>query len=159
MNVLLTDKLIEKLVDKYISLSFSVTKNGEALIGSEIGRKLTTDQHYVLRYINKVQRCTSTELAEVFDVKKSAITAIVNRMWKKGLIKRTRDSKDRRVVYLTLTEEGAEIFRQTEERIQFLVASLISKFELQEIEQFIATYEKLNQVLIDYKNKRLGEEE
>ncbi len=153
------DQLIKSLVDKYISLSFSVTKNGESLISSEIGRELTTDQHYVLRYIHKVQKCTTTELAEVFDVKKSAITAIINRMWAKGLIKRTRDKKDRRVVYLTLTDEGAELFRQTEERIQRLVQSLISQFDLGEIKQFIATYEKLDKILTDYKNKRLGEEE
>lgn len=149
--------MLKELVDKYITLSFSVMKNGETLIRGEIGSDLTTDQHYVLRYINGVQSCTATELAEVFDVKKSAITAIINRMWVKGLIKRTRDLKDRRVVYLTLTEQGLELFHKTEEKIQNLVKSLINKFDYDEIQQFIETYEKLNSVLEDYKNKRLGE--
>lgn len=149
--------MLKELVDKYITLSFSVMKNGETLIRGEIGSDLTTDQHYVLRYIYGVQSCTATELAEVFDVKKSAITAIINRMWVKGLIKRTRDLKDRRVVYLTLTEQGLELFHKTEEKIQNLVKSLINKFDFDEIQQFIKTYEKLNSVLEDYKNKRLGE--
>lgn len=151
------EELIKELVDKYITLSFSVMKNGETLIQGEIGSDLTTDQHYVLRYINKVLSCTATELAEVFDVKKSAITAIINRMWAKGLIKRTRDMKDRRVVYLTLTEQGIELFHKTDERVQNLVESLINKFDFDEIQQFIETYEKLNSVLEDYKSKRLGE--
>lgn len=151
------EEVIQELVDKYITLSFSVMKNGEALVRGEIGSDLTTDQLYVLRYINRAQSCTATELAEVFDVKKSAITAIINRMWAKGLIKRTRDMKDRRVVYLTLTEQGIELFCKTEERVQNLVESLINKFDFDEIQQFIETYEKLNHVLEDYKSKRLGE--
>ncbi|MFS8630722.1 MAG: MarR family transcriptional regulator [Bacillales bacterium] len=152
-------ELLKSLVEKYINLSFSVNKKGESIISAQIGRELTTDQHYVLRYINKVRKCTTTELAEVFDVKKSAITAIINRMWAKGLIKRTRDKKDRRIVYLTLTEEGKEIYRKTEERIRQVVETLIRQFDLEEIQQFLATYEKLNKVLTNYINERLGEEE
>lgn len=151
------EEVIKGLVNKYITLSFSVMKNGESLVRGEIGSDLTTDQHYVLRYINKVQSCTATELAEVFDVNKSAITAIINRMWAKELIQRTRDMKDRRVVYLTLTKQGAELFHKTEERIEILVESLINKFDFEEIQRFIETYEKLNRVLAEYKSKRLGE--
>ena len=80
-------------------------------------------------------------------------------MWAKGLIKRTRDKKDRRIVYLTLTEEGKEIYRKTEERIRQVVETLIRQFDLEEIQQFLATYEKLNKVLTNYINERLGEEE
>jgi DNA-binding MarR family transcriptional regulator len=143
----MTEENIKELVDRYIAVSFSVYKSGEMLIQDQIKSDLTNDQHYVLRYINKVSSCTSSELAEVFMVKKSAITAIITRMWEKGLIKRTRDVNDRRVVYLTLTDAGQELFNKTEERIQSLVESFINQFDQKEIKQFIETYEKLNQLL------------
>nr|WP_275695562.1 MarR family transcriptional regulator [Fredinandcohnia sp. SECRCQ15] len=140
------------MVDRYLAVSFSVEKKAEALVKEQIGNDLTSDQYYTLRYINNMESCTSTELAEVFDVKKSAITAIITRMWEKGLIQRTRDENDRRVVYLSLTVKGKELFVKTEERIYKLVESFITKFEQAEIEQFIETYERLNQILIkDYK--------
>ncbi|PLR99096.1 MarR family winged helix-turn-helix transcriptional regulator [Bacillus sp. T33-2] len=151
----MSEKNIQDLVDRYIAVSFSVTKKGESLIKEQIGSDLTSDQHYTLRYINRVGSCTSSELAEEFEVKKSAITAIINRMWEKGLIKRTRDENDRRVVYLTLTDKGAELYKKTEERIHKLVGSFISKFDASEIKQFIDTYEKLNKVLIEIKDKQL----
>jgi len=153
----MSNKNIKELVDRYINVSFSVTKKAESLIKEQIGSDLTSDQHYTLRYMNQVGTCTSSELAEVFDVKKSAITAIINRMWEKGLIKRTRDENDRRVVYLTLTDKGNELFQKTEERVHKLVESLINKFDQMEIQQFIETYEKLNQVLIASKDYKVEE--
>jgi DNA-binding MarR family transcriptional regulator len=147
------EKSIKELVDHYINVSFSVNKIAEGLVKEQIGSDLTNDQHYTLRYINKVGTCTSSELAEVFDVKKSAITAIITRMWEKGLIQRTRDENDRRVVYLTLTDKGNDLFLKTEERIHSLVESFISKFEHSEIVQFLKTYDKVNEILLERKSK------
>ncbi|WP_409299102.1 MarR family winged helix-turn-helix transcriptional regulator [Peribacillus sp. SCS-26] len=152
----MSHKNIKELADRYILTSFSVTKTGESLLKCQMGDEVTSDQHYMLRYIYKSRECTSTELAEVFEVKKSAITAIINRLWEKGLIERTRDEKDRRVVYLSLTEKGEAMYLEAEERIYRLVESLISRFEQEEIEQFLETYEKLNTVLLDIKDN-LGE--
>jgi DNA-binding MarR family transcriptional regulator len=152
----MNDDKIKELVDRYIAVQFSVKKKAETLIKEQMDSDLTNDQHYTLRYINRVGSCTSSELADEFEVNKSAVTAIINRIWEKGLIKRTRDEKDRRVVYLTLTEKGKELFDQTEDRINTLVGSFISSFEQNEIEQFIKTYEKLNQILIN-KKMQLGE--
>ena len=100
---------IKDLVDRYIAVSFSVEKKAASLVKNQIGSDLTNDQHFTLRYINRAGSCTSSELAEVFDVKKSAITAMITRMWEKGLIQRTRDENDRRVVVLALVgHEGDE---------------------------------------------------
>ncbi|KAA9021758.1 MarR family winged helix-turn-helix transcriptional regulator [Niallia endozanthoxylica] len=148
---------IKKLVDQYIDLNFSIEKNVENMIKGQISGDLTNDQQYMLRYINKVEVCTSSELAEIFHVKKSAITAIINRLWDKGLIQRTRDEKDRRIVYLTLTDAGKAMFNQSEARIHKLVASFITQFDQEEIEAFMKTYEKLNTIILAEKDKNLGE--
>lgn len=154
----MSEDAIKEIVDRYITVSYSVKKRAESLIEDQMSGDLTIDQHYILRYMNLSPSCTSTELAEVFEVKKSAITAIINRMWEKGLIKRTRDEKDRRVVYLTLTDKGKDLFDKTEERIHNLVKSLMNKFDPEEIERFIETYEKLNKVLVESKNDQQEEQ-
>lgn len=100
---------IQELIDRYVTTSFRVHKKAEALVKGQIGNELTNDQHYILRYIFHSGRCTSTELADVFEVNKSAITAIINRMVDKGLIERTRDMADRRVIYLTMTASNSEV--------------------------------------------------
>ncbi len=142
-----TDKSIQQLVDWYIEFSFSIVKKGTYLIKQQLSTDLTVDQLYILRFIHRTESCTSTRLADAFGVKKSAITNIINRMWKKGFIKRTRDPADRRVIYLTLTEHGEEIFKEAEKRIEQIVKSLLKRFEFEEIDQFIRTYEKLDGIL------------
>jgi DNA-binding MarR family transcriptional regulator len=138
---------VNELVERYLSVSFFVTKKAAALVKCELDEDMTNDQYYLLRYIGKRGVCTSTELASVFIVNKSAITAMTNRLVEKGLLKRTRDDNDRRVVYLTLTEQGDEWLKKTEEKIHKLVESLIMKFSEHEIESFIQTYEKLANIL------------
>ncbi|MBM7660091.1 DNA-binding MarR family transcriptional regulator [Bacillus mesophilus] len=148
---------IQELINKYIDYSFSVTKKAENLIRKEIGDDITTEQHYTLRYINSVGVCTSTELAEVFDVKKSAITGAINRLVERGLIDRKRDEGDRRVIYLSLTPKGMEVYEKAQQKIHSLVGEIITKFDNEEIDRFMKTYEKLNQVLVDLKDLKQGE--
>ncbi|MFO1445222.1 MarR family transcriptional regulator [Bacillus sp. Bva_UNVM-123] len=146
---------IQDLIDRYVAVSFSVHRKVEALVRAQISEDLTNDQYYTLRYIREAGSCTSSELAEEFEVQKSAITAIINRMWEKGLILRTRDEKDRRVVYLTLTDKGNELYLQTQEPIYKIVESFIGKFEQTEINQFMDTFEKLNQIVMKMKDHKV----
>lgn len=148
---------IKELIDRYVSLSFQVHKKGEALIKGQISEELTNDQHYILRYISQTKECTSSELADAFEVNKSAITAIINRMADRGLIERTRDQNDRRVVYLTLSEEGNTLYQSCQEKIEQLVRSIITQFDEAEISQFIHTYEKASAYFREDETGRIGE--
>ncbi len=147
--------MIQDLINRYVAVSFQVTKKAEALIKGQIGDVLTNDQHYILRYVYQKSVCTSSELADVFDVNKSAITAMINRMVERQLIERTRDENDRRVVYLTVTTEGKQLFEKTEEKIHSLVESIVNQFDTDEIRHFIQTYEKLAVILTEMKRKQL----
>jgi DNA-binding MarR family transcriptional regulator len=142
---------IKKLINRYVAVSFTVNKKAESLIKAQIGDELTNDQHYILRYVYRSGGCTSTELASAFEVNKSAITAIINRMVERELIKRTRDELDRRVVYLTLTDAGKKLFEKTEEKVLALVESIITRFDEKEIQNFLQTYEKLAEILLKMK--------
>ncbi|WP_143415092.1 MarR family transcriptional regulator [Geobacillus sp. E263] len=138
---------IHDLVERYLSVSFIVMRKAAALVKCELDKDMTNDQYYLLRYIKKKAKCTSTELASMFGVNKSAITAMTNRLAEKGLLQRARDKNDRRVIYLTLTKKGDEWIANAEEKIHKLVESFITKFSEREIESFIQTYEKLARIL------------
>ncbi|MEH6995718.1 MarR family transcriptional regulator [Neobacillus drentensis] len=150
-------KIIQELIDRYVSVSFDVNKKAASLLKCQIGEDLTNDQHYILSYIKQSHNCTSSELAEAFDVNKSAITAIINRLADRGLIDRTRDENDRRVVYLTLSEKGNELHNKTQEKVHLLVESFITQFDETEITNFINTYEKLALILTTMKKEEVGE--
>jgi DNA-binding MarR family transcriptional regulator len=49
------------------------------------------------------------EVAEALDVSQASATGIVDRMERRGLVKRRRDEDDRRVVSVVLTETGRQL--------------------------------------------------
>ncbi len=147
------ERSIQQFIERYLSVSFLVNKRGAALMKCELD-DITHDQYYVLRYIYKRGMCTSTELADVFAVNKSAITAMTNRLVEKGMIARGKDEDDRRIIVLSLTEKGEQWLVETERKVYELVETMMTKFSHEEIEQFIQTYEKLAMILQEMEEKK-----
>jgi DNA-binding MarR family transcriptional regulator len=52
------------------------------------------------------------DIADLLGIAKSAVTKTVDRLERRGLVARHREpaDRDRRIVYATLTDEGAEVF-------------------------------------------------
>ncbi|HEX7064663.1 MAG TPA: MarR family transcriptional regulator [Bacillales bacterium] len=136
-----------RLVETYVDLSFKINKIGEMIVIHELDDALTLEQNAVLRYIRQHEPCTSSALSKAFYVEKSAVTAIINRLEKKGFIQRVRSDEDRRVVYLRLTAEGERFHQECTERVNQMLSKIIAQFDGGEIESFMKTYEKLKNSL------------
>lgn len=134
---------LQELLDRFHEFAFIVARKIVADMKEQIDDDLTSDQHLTMRYINRSGTCTSSKLAEVFHVNKSAITAIINRLSAKGYIERVPDERDRRVIYLQLTDRGNEVVEQGEEKIQKVVGAYLSQLEEDELAAFLRTFEKL----------------
>ncbi|MCC3375096.1 MarR family winged helix-turn-helix transcriptional regulator [Cohnella sp. REN36] len=141
-------KLLSQIISRYKSAMFTMQRRLNALIRDEMPQDLTVDQFATLEYIRSRGQCTSSELAEVFCVGKSSITAIISRLFDKSLIRRLPDDKDRRVTYLRLTEEGERMAVDIDGRLETLLSRYMGHFDEKEATQFIETYEKLAHVLV-----------
>ncbi len=122
---------------------FEVSKRLNGQIRDMIQEDITMEQFQILKYISSRGRCTSTELADAFGVGKSSITAMITRMVDKGLLQRTRDQDDRRVVYLTMTEQGQRNYDIVQDQIISTVSKYLVHFEADEVEGFISAFERL----------------
>ncbi len=138
---------LTELIERYELLSFLVHRKGELLINEQIQSQLTHDQHITLYYIRMMKGCTSSELAQLFHVNKSAISALISRLEEKQLIVRKRNDTDRRLVHLSLTQEGETLYQESNKKIHDVVENFISQFSDDEIESFMKTYEKLALIL------------
>lgn len=145
---MLNDKA-KQWIDRYVDVYLLVTRRINAQIREHLGEDLTNDQFQVVRIINSMDHCTSSHLAETLAVGKSSITAIVNRLVDAGIIDRTRDEADRRLVYLTLTEYGHTIFESAQEQMREIVSPYLQHFEEKDIEMFISMFEKLGQLMFE----------
>lgn len=140
---------IAQLIQRYADVYLMMEKKVSSLITEKLDKELTLDQYYSLRYINLNEGCTSTDLAYVSNVNKSAVTSMTNRLFTKNYIVREHDQADRRSVHLYVTPEGKDVVNRMEKQLQDFVRFYFEKFEEKEMESFIQTYEKLYQIIIE----------
>lgn len=139
--------MIKNLIRRYERAHFTVERKLYALLKDLMPEELTVDQFNMIRFMQFNGRSTPSELAEVFGVGKSSITAIVSRLSDKGLIRRLTEESDRRIVILVLTEEGNLLCESIDARVEEMLAGIMNHFDEQEAEQFISTFEKLGNVM------------
>ncbi|NOU79449.1 MarR family transcriptional regulator [Paenibacillus sp. LMG 31459] len=140
------------IVDRFVDLNSSLNRKFNNLIRAVVGDALTVEQYTTLAHIQQAGSCTSSELAAEFGVKKSAVTSIINRLFEKEWVQRDTDPKDRRNIYLSLTDQGRTVFTETDLKIRRLVQPVIHEFQNEEIVDFLNQLERLD-LLIGSINK------
>jgi DNA-binding MarR family transcriptional regulator len=71
---------------------------------AELG--ITSTQASILFMLGSGKCLAAAELAREYGIDASAVTRLLDRLEKRGLLSRVRSDEDRRVVHLSLTEEG-----------------------------------------------------
>ena len=81
----------------------------EDLVFAEHG--LTRERHAVLMAMKHIDGPAGpTDVARWLDLSPNSVSMIIDRMVKVGLVKRTRDRKDRRIVFLTSTGKAEKAY-------------------------------------------------
>ncbi|WEK53730.1 MAG: MarR family transcriptional regulator [Candidatus Cohnella colombiensis] len=137
-------ELLKELVHRYERASYNVNRSIKQMLLERLPGEMTMDQYPIMRFLLQKGQCTSSELADNFNVGKSSITAMITRLSDKGLIVRKPDQKDRRVIYLMLTPEGETLCSMMDDQVNEILMRHIKPFEKDEAIAFIETFEKLS---------------
>ncbi|MCU0315632.1 MAG: MarR family transcriptional regulator [Fimbriimonadaceae bacterium] len=85
----------------------------ETVIGRSLGEYgLTTSQFNTLGVLMEHGPLSQRDIAEHLDKTGGNVTLVVDNLVKRGLVERTRDTVDRRVIYVSLTEKGRITFNK-----------------------------------------------
>jgi len=88
-----------------------------------------------------------SQIARHIMVKSSTVTGIIDRLEQKDLVYRLRDSPDRRVITIQLTEAGRELTQHAPPPLQQKIVEGLKKLPEEEIKQIILSLSKLTQML------------
>ncbi len=106
---------------------------------------ITVEQFHVLRHVRKGTDSMS-ELAMARDISRPAISQAVEVLVKKGLLKRTQSTQDRRYVELSLTDSGNAlldaVFKETHEWMKARMSGLKAD-ELETISKAMEVMKKM----------------
>ena len=99
---------------------------------------LTHIDFAVLRLFLEVEERTTTQLADALPIALSSISRTVTKLADRGLIGRRRLLSDRRVVILTLTEEGVALTENLHRRVQAYDSRLCEGIDEDQLATFVS---------------------
>ena len=108
---------------------------------------LTVPQMFVLRILGTENDLSISELSKRVGLTNSTVSGIVDRLEKEGYVQRQRDEKDRRVVYVKLTEKSRKLKQQIPVFKHDYFGSWIKELEHEKVEQIIESLSILARVL------------
>ena len=112
---------------------------------------LTTEQHTVLMAIKNISGPVRiTDIARWLDRSVNSVSMIIDRMVKAGLVRRTRDRKDRRTVFVTLTKKAEDAYIPATAAGWNLVQEILSPLSNEDKRNLIKLLETVRDKTYDY---------
>lgn len=105
--------------------------------------EITRAQLTVLHAIQTHGICKLTQLADIMEVKPSAITVMMDRLEKVGYIKRAHDTADRRAVLVEVTESGKAALEKAMQQREQVLKSYLAALDPDEIVTLTELLEKV----------------
>ncbi|REE88585.1 DNA-binding MarR family transcriptional regulator [Paenibacillus taihuensis] len=99
--------MVETIVSaEFARLWMKMTKEWKSHLEEALAPNLTEGQLSVLELLKQHQPMKPSDLLGYLETTPAAITTLLDRMERGGLVVRNRDESDRRIVWVTMTEKG-----------------------------------------------------
>ncbi len=105
--------------------------------------KMTVPQLVCLRQLAHHKKLTTGQLARRVFLSQATVSGILDRLERKGLINRMRSDKDRRRVFISLTEDGKELIEKMPWPLQERFSQSLSSMSRKERIQLDKTLKRL----------------
>jgi len=109
--------------------------------------KVTMPQYLVLSILNTQQSLKMTNLAEILHISLPGVTGLVNRMVKMGLVQRTYQESDRRVIFIQLTSNGKQAVARIESARRKAIERIFINLSPEDREAYLNILRKIRKVL------------
>ncbi len=108
---------------------------------------LTAPQSGVLRTLAKNGPLSSAELSRKLHVTPSNITGVIDRLEKKGVVKRVRQETDRRLSLITLEKKGAELSRKLPDPIENKLIAGLADLDIEKVNALGEAMDQIHAIL------------
>lgn len=134
--------------EEFGKLSFAIHKNMKHFLTEGIDSAISLPHIYLLGFIKVHGPCIVTEISNYLDITLSGVTSLVNKLVDLKLVSRERSEEDRRIVRISLTEEGEIILDKVQENKNKLFDMCFYNVTDEEVESFFQVHRKITQNLL-----------
>ncbi|MGT2930586.1 fatty acid biosynthesis transcriptional regulator FabT [Streptococcus dentasini] len=141
-----------KLVNEYLTKVFNnVLVIEEMSLKNSRFRDVSMKEMHTVDIIGHIPDATPSDIARELMVTLGTVTTSLNKLERKGYVKRHRSEVDRRVVHLSLTKKGRLIYRLHNRFHKNMVTQIIKGMNDMEIKTLEGALHNLYQFLEDLK--------
>jgi DNA-binding MarR family transcriptional regulator len=119
-----------KLLDEYLHKLIKHFYLRPSLDG--VAGELSSSELFVCNILGRKRKCTMTELSTESSLALSSMTGVVDRLVDKNCVRRSRDEKDRRKVFVELSNKGEEVYQALLEPEMEMIITMMDSLELAE---------------------------
>lgn len=120
----------------------------------ELDQPISYKDAMYLNLISVTDRCTASRLAEMASVSKPTVTARINNLEAKGMVRRVRSEDDGRVSYIELGEKMSEAYRWEWEIMEGVVSGLEQRFGREALDRFTEMMDEASRLLSEFSPER-----
>lgn len=116
--------------------------------------RLSAGEYGLLVLIARNTGISSIEVSRFYGLAKSALTPVIAALLRRGLVRRVRTSRDRRVYCLSVTEHGSNALRRMQKAVDRQEANIAAALDTGEGEKLIAMLRRITTTLRATKSSR-----
>lgn len=109
--------------------------------------QLASGHIFVLMYLQQAETCRVNDVVKILGITSGAATGLTDKLVALGLIERTRQEDDRRVVQLSLTEKGKETVELMLKQRHAWFTEIVGQLEESKLDVILDAFKLLLQVL------------
>ena len=130
---------------RYIAIMSEVMRKAMRSQTDELVKgKITIPQFLVLHIVSKTGAQKMSFLAKEMRVSLPAMSGLINRLHKLGVVRRIYDQADRRIIRVDLTAKGKNLVKQVILQRQRMISNIFSRVRPQEREEFLRILSKIH---------------
>jgi DNA-binding MarR family transcriptional regulator len=137
----------QELIDKIRSFNRFYTNIIGLLDQQFLDSPFSLTEGRVLYEICNIEKCSAKRIREKIIIDEGYLSRILDSFTKRGLIKKTRSSKDGRLRIIAPTEKGKREFANINTNSNQLIAQMIEKLAPQECVELIEKMERIRELL------------
>ena len=134
-------------INDYVAEFIQLLRKVEGLDLFPETAKLSKTEFRILREIleenEKGKGIISSELARRIGITRSAISQIVNKMEKRGIVKRVPAPNDKKIAYIQLSESTRGVYEEQCKQAGDMLKKIVAVYGKDNMEQFIASCNNL----------------
>ncbi len=136
--------MYNKLADELLTIQLLMTR-----LHSEVNSpKNVQGENGVIIYLdNTEEKSTPSQISEFLGVTTARMASILNILEKKGMIKRSMDTEDRRKVMVEMTKEGKEYAAEGKKRAISKVSGLLEALGEDDAKEYVRIMNRIVQYL------------